>query len=736
MSVENSDPNAPAPWLPASMGGAGHLLGVVVTVVAAAVLPLLRNPRFYYIDDTQAGAVGIWYETGRYLFQEHAVPFLIPSRMLEGNITIEGQWGIFNPLILLISAITYLSGNLLVVAAVAKIFALAAAGAGGYLVARSYRATPVWAFVVGVSVPFIGFTVFMDAASWVTGLFVFSGLPWVWWAARRTTLAHGSPLWPFLFGYLVISVGYVHGTLMLALLLAAVVVEAWIGRNWKAMLATVGLGVALGLVALFIYVPSLASSAVTWRSSSGIGNSNFLSPDPSVLFSSFLSTYRPSLRSFSGLGAVGSPLTYVSWTLLVALLIQWRRLQGVWREVAGIWLFWIGAAALVFGPSEIGPLRSPIRLFPYVALAMIVMTGVLASRSVLVLTKRRAIALLCVVTGAAYFALAELPSAVRSVGVGAALAGGGVIALWAAQKYRSKLIPLAASVVTILTLAMQLIAMPHPPVADWGLPPTAAAFKAIAPRDATQMFVVGDPRLLKDSWAVSTFAGGWLVAEVPTSNTYTPVGFAAFGADLCQDTYGVTCATSIDKVFAVDPTSGRTVADLLQINLIQLLAVPGVDFMREPPKGWHLESRSDQIALWRRDTPFPPVGGVSWVQPGVVVSNLSVTDTAASFRVDSVPEGGGQVVLSRLAWPGYRTTAGTLGAPLRGYLLSVQVSTADIGKTVEVSYQPPFWTACVAGVVVSFVGVISWALGLVFWRARRRMGSTSQANGNVGMAAE
>ena len=44
---------------------------VVVAVLLGAALPLLVNRGYYFIDDTQSGAFGQWYEIG--------------TRILEGN---------------------------------------------------------------------------------------------------------------------------------------------------------------------------------------------------------------------------------------------------------------------------------------------------------------------------------------------------------------------------------------------------------------------------------------------------------------------------------------------------------------------------------------------------------------------------------------------------------------------------------------------------------------------------
>ena len=39
---------------------AGYAFGAAIVTLMAALIPLVTNPRFYFYDDTQSGAFGIW----------------------------------------------------------------------------------------------------------------------------------------------------------------------------------------------------------------------------------------------------------------------------------------------------------------------------------------------------------------------------------------------------------------------------------------------------------------------------------------------------------------------------------------------------------------------------------------------------------------------------------------------------------------------------------------------------
>ena len=64
-----------------------------LAVLVGALLPLLGDGRFYFADDTQAGAYGIWYELGERL-RAGTLPLLEVSTWQAGNVLAEGQWGV------------------------------------------------------------------------------------------------------------------------------------------------------------------------------------------------------------------------------------------------------------------------------------------------------------------------------------------------------------------------------------------------------------------------------------------------------------------------------------------------------------------------------------------------------------------------------------------------------------------------------------------------------------------
>lgn len=84
-----------------------------------------------------------------------------------------------------------------------------------------------------------------------------------------------------------------------------------------------------------------------------------------------------------------------------------------------------------------------------------------------------------------------------------------------------------------------------------------------------------------------------------------------------------------------------------------------------------------------------------------------------------MPESGGRVTFSRLAWPGYRVSgAATLAEPPDTYLLTVDVPASARGETLTVRFSPPGWPLEVAAWLVSVLASVAWILW-PRWRRRR-----------------
>jgi hypothetical protein len=713
-------------------GNTGWLwaLATPAAAVLAALVPVIFNHRFYFYDDTQIGAYPIWREIGEML-RSGQWPLFSAEGWQAGNYAAEGQWGIFSPVTLGIGlASTYFS-DALIFSTLVKVALLATASVGIYLVSRSLGAIRSWAFVAGVASTLAGFTVYLDSPSWVTGLMVWAFLPFVWWSLRRMCYQHKSPLPVLVSGYLLVTVGYVHGTIMMVLLFVAVIVELLVRRDWKSLVKTVSSGALLGLVALAVYLPGVLTLRSTARTQV-VANTNFLTVDLTGLAGSALPSNLPQVASWWWGPFAPAPLTYIAWFLPLFALVNFRQLRRLTPGIASVPVFLLLSLMLTLAPSDLGPLRTPVRLMPYVCLAAIVLLCVALSLArVSPVSRTRWLSTAAVFIGSVYLGWTGKPELwtvsarmVLIMAVGFALT---VLALHKIRT-RSKADGVVAAVLVATSLALafpQHYYFPNPPVQDFGLPSDTSKYSTQLAGSKGQAVVVGTPSALDTSiWAETLVGNMWYLNPGSVHNLYSPIQNAAYSKDLCIGSRGETCKELSTKLFEIDPTSGKPIADLLRVDTVQIVRDAGDPSGAElakaaPPSGWSVASRTPNTVMWTRDVPLGSVGAPVFASQGTEVEPVSNSSTQVTFKVNEVPASGGSVTLGRIAWPGYTADGATIGDPLRGYLLTVNVAPDMAGKTVTVTFQPPGWNVEIASLAAALLLGAAWTLVHAL-RGRRR----------------
>ena len=203
-------------------------LAVALLVAAMALIPALRDHRFYLTDDSAAQFLPSWYHLGE-LLRSGQFPLLDPTLWAGGNIAAEALFGIWNPVLLATMVFVSLVPNLVVASVVVKTVLPGAARARrlrpGPRVRRAARVLPP---SPPSPCPFAGVTLYFDAASWSSGLTAFAFVPWFWWTLRRCARGELTPLVPFVAGYLAMTAGNPYGALGACLAVVGLCVEfAW-----------------------------------------------------------------------------------------------------------------------------------------------------------------------------------------------------------------------------------------------------------------------------------------------------------------------------------------------------------------------------------------------------------------------------------------------------------------------------------------------------------------------------
>ncbi|MFF1382719.1 hypothetical protein ACFVWT_04050 [Arthrobacter sp. NPDC058288] len=718
-------------------------------VLLLSLVPLIWTPRFYFWDDTENGAYGVWYHLGQSLLSG-TVPILNPQVWSSGNYAAEGQWGTWNPLVMLIGVIVYLAPDAVVVTTSLKIAFLVIGGVGCYLLSRSFKVPPALAVVAGVASPLNGFTIFFDAPSWVTGQIAWAVVPYFWMLLKMAAEGRRSPLWAFLAGYLVVTIGYVAGTVAVGFVLLAVGVDALLKRRWGTAWRTAAIGFGLVLVAVVVYLPGVLSAAVTTRSTTAIANDDFMGTDLSGLLSSTIATAYPMMPSWWWGGfSAPAPALYIAWFLPLVAFLSWRRIRAYAPQIRDILFFAALSLMFVLLPSTVGPLRYPARFMPYLALVCILLCVVLLSHA---LAKHPSKLSLLGATGAIAFGVyggwAQYPDRYLAIFLAGVLAIAAICVLWWRMRgntLRLDKLSMASSVavvclgVTFGTTLLQFRTTAVSPLSDPAVPADTSIPKSVLAGVRGEVLVVGDPLDYpqdESTWSRTLMANTWYLSPASVLNRYQLIGHTQYNKALCLRYLGGTCAELLDRLFEQREETGMLLVDELGIDNIQILkksfdgnqrpaasnnyigrqdAVP----VRSVPAGWHQASDDGEIALWSRDVPVGSSGGLVWTSAGTKLTETARSATEVTLRVDQVPAGGGRAAFARLPWPGYQVRGGDMGSPVDGFLLAVDVPADAAGDTVSIAFTPPGWAAGVALWSVGVGGTLLWA-ALDFVAARRR----------------
>ena len=286
----------------------------------------------------------------------------------------------------------------------------------------------------------------------------------------------------------------------------------------------------------------------------------------------------------------------------------------------------------------------------------------------------------------------------------------------------------------------------QPPFDKWWLPASQSEARAQFPqwqgatlqlgsRTLTETEADGpeDPQLPWHSQVYGNFAK---VMGLDYVNAYTPVGYLDFANLLCFEHEGSTCSDAFERVFEIEPYTGRTYADLMQLDriVLQKNQYPLAN-SRPAPAGWKWvtaptpESARQVYVLERVDGLIPASAGR--VAATVDATAVPRTSDADSEHVEVSSPNGGSVVFSRLAWPGYTATLNGEELQTKGLadiFLYVDLPPGTENADLHITFRPPgerIGLAAMAGGVIVLIGLV------VLDVRRRRSPAAPQFDGDA-----
>ncbi len=716
------------PVVPAGRRGPVWLPPVVVAVavVVLGLVPVLRVPAFYFWDDSAAVFLPTWRAAGLDLLAGHW-PAFRPDFWMGGNWAVEAQFGLWSPVNLLVMMGTALIGDLVVASVVIKIAFQVLLATGVYALAREYGVRPSIAAAVAIALPFNGFTLYYDTATWIAGLMAFAWTAWFWWATRRCMDGRLSPVAMYVLGYLLVTNGNPYGALGAVIVLGATAVEALVNRNARGFWTIFVTGALVGGTTIAAFLPLVLSSSAGWREASGIFNDGFLVPDLTMLVGSSTPGARPFIRLWAGSGST-VPMAYSAW-FLVPLLpwLPWRVLRDECRALSGLAIVGVAYLALTLGPSNLWLFRWPARLLEYVWMVVFLMVAVLVSRGLQTSWWRvRAAASAFVVLFGGWLAYSAVPSLRHAPMVAVHLV---LVALLVAAILRAP-----RAVASVMVAGTAIVAVGHAgvapynrDVAQWWFPADAAAQRAYQERFDGPIAQVATPDLIPIERRAE--AGAWILfgsmaggMGVESTSSYTGIGHNEFSRTLCMNHAGATCADALTRLF--EPAGAGLqvpLADALKVRsvVVQNALVPDVA-QRAAPVGWSVAERNEWVTVLRRTADLPwPGSRLAAVSEGVTVVDAASTPTEETLRVSTGADDG-RLLFARLNWPGYTATLDGQPLPMvktpEG-LLEIEVPAGRTDAPVSVRFEVPGFRFAVPLLAADVV--IALGLGAV-WHLRRR----------------
>jgi hypothetical protein len=632
-------------------------------VTALLTLLLVRNRRYFYVDDRQAETVPKAVDIGR-LVRAGEWPWLSDTVLNGGAYALEYLNGVHNPvnvaLYVLMSTFDDLAlASFAYVLAHCVLLTASAAWLG-----RTVGLSTSWTTAFAVSVGFQPYTVLWNATAWSQGLVSFS------WAVLAVAAAASFVLrprrrsgWLLLAGVFgTLTSGWPHAVLVLGLFLLVLLVVRLRARQdlrttvWLA--AWAGGGAFASLVAVY---PLLRAFAVAARESATGNASNFNVAPLEALLHFSDPGYFAFFVSFDGYALQQLPHFYVAWFALPVLLLATRsRLPAPVRPLLVTAVVLLGLAVLgALGPERLSVLRYPTRFVQYSGFFLLLVVALLVAHGRFRSTRTRLQVLLGVVAVLAVHTFQTDPEGERRAllsGTALALLG---TALWLQGRpgsaWRARL-PARGVVVagTVALLAGLAVEHPEGRGRDHGIPHRLEELPPLGATDRTLFYgIYASPGTPPDWYGQYRPATTPALSGDRAVNGYSSLGNRHLRTFLDIDDQGNFQPGAAERFTGREAGTGQAWLDLLRVDQVVALRGPWDEELLSRLDGPTWQRTEQRFAAVYRRTPSPLPGWVSWASPGTAVDEGSCGRSAQRECTRVQAADGGRVLYARLFLPGW-----------------------------------------------------------------------------------
>lgn len=718
-------------WLMATAGAIGGALAVVGAI----------DPRFFYVGDKQNQFVPVMMHLGNRL-RDGRLPVIEPALGPSGNFALDPQYGVFDPVHWLVALAMSSAPNMVWASFGWSAAFLLVFGVGTTALLLRLGADGWWAAAGGLASATSGFVFYWLATSWISTLFSVAWLPWWLWAvhARRTSPSVVAAV--SVTALLVVAGGWPFTYVFAAAAMAGVTVEAWARRPatgrtayWLRPLlvrmTASGAGATVGLITL---VPLLSATDYTVRRSE-VTNTDLLVPNLADVLAFMAPTLRGEIELFRN-EFLAAPVFFAGWFAVVLLwTTPWSRTVLRAPGVLSALVPLVVTLLLTQSPSDLGPLRWPLRHLVAVHLFLIVFAVAAARNSESLRTHAgRIAAIVATVVAGGLLAWFRAPAAPgHLLGTAAVLVA--CLGVVAALRMRPRQAGAIALVLSLGLLAGNFARTPEPVATDRGYPavPEEPALDLSGREPALALH--NSPSGASRQWFRQGVGIGMarLPAGTPVQPGYSSIGQQGWWERFCVlSAHGYTCPEVARHLFRTEPSTGKRWIDLLGLRTVLVEDGEHLENWRSAAtEGWRRAERSRDFTVFARTGPVPGPGRVTAILGPADVRSLEVADREQSYAVRA--PSGATLIFRDLFWPGYRAALDGQDVEVRAFretLTAVRLPPGASG-TLTVRYDPLDWRV-VGGCLAAAGTLLLIALALTRRRlpgqvARRPTGSAWRA---------
>ena len=680
--------------------------------VAAVAILLAINPAFFFYDDMQHQHLPVMMEIGQRL-RAGDFPAITSLSAFGGNLLGEYQYGLCNPVSLLIYLALPSFSNLAAAAAFLAISHYLILAAGVFVLVLELGGRPFAAALAAVMMATNPFLAHWFASAWLPGLIATAWFPWTIAAVHRSsTDARVIP-----FGaaavYLLNASGWPHAvvamgiTVLVIFLLDPTVPRRQLHGGWFAVLAGC-------LASVPVWLPLLAFNALGTRISNFSDLEELFAPPLQSLLNPGFPSQVFMLSGLNGWERSSIPILFAGIPILIVpALVKMEWWRSHLRELA-CWLC-IAATFLVLtmGPSQMGPLRWSFRFLPYFHLALCVLTAMLVSHAQFDRSRAALWRTLAFCAVGFFFAWQATTSEKATHELSLVLLVVCAVIVWRLLAHpRAATIALIA--MTLLTWAFVSVYFQRninlhelgAPLdrAAYQLPPTVSRDDVVL--TAIHARPIKQHSMLNAGVAHGVYSGDLgMLAGMKAVNGYSPISPAGLAKGLCMNQFGWTCLGVSEYLNRIDSGTGLMSWQLQGITRVivdktdpreRLGGIDGANVC-------HDDEYMRVYCLPRRDL-------VTWASKPISYKVLDSSATKVRISVTS-DTSGADVVLARTWYPGLTARFNGMDIQSSRYLYDlVRVELPRSGSGVlEVSWGYPHlmyaWIALAASLLTIVVGL-------------------------------